>query len=343
MYLILLVFCSFYLKNGVSKITAAAILPHGDFAYDPSLVNYENGSAQLHNASLLVGEWIDNIIQPDLIFLSTPHGMELTRDFLIYSNTNDSGYAVIGDNTIFLNKNNLPSTQSDISNFRQLKTNVDAANGLIQHLLDANSNNNITGMIGFADSIPLFISWGELIPTSFLNGLSNSTREYIIFSQPLRRYNNSVQMIPELLSVGGQIFSFFETNSLVKDLNVLVLISADLAHTHLSNGPYGYCTCAEPYDMFISKWVQSMNRTYLLTGAAQEQSLGAMSCGFTGFVLLQGMFDESIKTNTTNQIHEKLLDYKFFFFFFSQIGSNFKEKKVSDWKEHKKKIGKHNK
>ena len=68
------------------RIIGAAILPHGDFAYDPSLVNYENGSSELHNASMDVGNWIMNEMKLDLIFLSTPHGMALDDNFIILEN-----------------------------------------------------------------------------------------------------------------------------------------------------------------------------------------------------------------------------------------------------------------
>ena len=30
---------------------------------------------------------------------------------------------------------------------------------------------------------------------------------------------------------------------------VLVVVSADLAHTHLASGPYGYSNASEPFDL----------------------------------------------------------------------------------------------
>jgi len=35
-------------------------------------------------------------MQPDIIFLSSPHAISHQRDFLIYQNTNASGYALVG-------------------------------------------------------------------------------------------------------------------------------------------------------------------------------------------------------------------------------------------------------
>ncbi len=37
--------------------------------YGPSLVHYQNGSAELHNASVSVGQWISEELKPDIIFL----------------------------------------------------------------------------------------------------------------------------------------------------------------------------------------------------------------------------------------------------------------------------------
>ena len=44
---------------------------------------------------------------------------------------------------------------------------------------------------------------------------------------PTRRLNQSVEMIPELLKLGAQIGEFLEN----LNLNVAVVVSADLAHT----------------------------------------------------------------------------------------------------------------
>ena len=71
-------------------VIGAAVIPHGDFALDPSLVNYENGSLELHYNSLKLGHKIVDL-KPDIIFLSSPHAIAHQRDFLIYQNTNGSG------------------------------------------------------------------------------------------------------------------------------------------------------------------------------------------------------------------------------------------------------------
>ena len=44
---------------------------------------------------------------------------------------------------------------------------------------------------------------------------------------------------------GTELFALLEP---LKE-KVAVVISADLAHTHLSSGPYGYSNASEPFDM----------------------------------------------------------------------------------------------
>lgn len=321
------------------KIIGAATIPHGDFAYDPSLVNYENGSSQLHDACISIGKWIINEMKPDLIFLSTPHGMALDVDFLIYKNSNESGYAIVGQD---LHNNSYPGYKVNLS----IHTNTEIADKFVsllkysskqstvndnldndhltkdsisnqsnmmwnesfhtkntkntQDIHNNNNNNNVSGILGFADSLPLPISWGEILPIKYLqNALPNNDSSllpnFLIFSQPLRRYNHSVEMIDELLNLGGIMYDIFERNEYFKDLNIFLIISADLAHTHYYPQcmPYGYCSCAEPFDIAVNKWASLMNRTELIVNAAYQQSIGAMSCGFTGLVLLQGVFDQS--------------------------------------------------
>jgi hypothetical protein len=58
-------------------------------------VNYQNGSLEVHLAAVNAGSYVSNL-QPDIIFLTTPHGVALTNDFAIYTNSNGSGYALVG-------------------------------------------------------------------------------------------------------------------------------------------------------------------------------------------------------------------------------------------------------
>lgn len=84
------------LKTNVqSKIIGGYVLPHGGIALDPSNFNTTNTTEileayELHNACLKVGAVIRQA-QPDVIFLSTPHGLADYKNFLLYSNSEASG------------------------------------------------------------------------------------------------------------------------------------------------------------------------------------------------------------------------------------------------------------
>ena len=94
----------------------------------------------------------------------------------------------------------------------------------------------------------------------------------LVFSQPERRYNHSVAMVPELLRVGGTLHGELARS----DARVAVVISADLAHTHLASGPCGF-----------SKAHRSHIAPLLETAARYAQD--ALSCGYTGIVMLEGL------------------------------------------------------
>ena len=243
-----------------------------------------------------------NDMKPDLIFLTTPHGMALDTDFLIYENDQESGYAEVGGD---LHNDSFPSYRVGLN----ITTNAHLATTLTEILRSKNDDdhNNVSGILGFADGVPLPISWGEIMPIKYLqnamksddsndtnNPLSETLPEFIVFSMPLRRYNDSVQMKQELLDKGRDIWNVLNDENITGKLRIFVIVSADLAHTHTADVmPYGNCSCAEPYDEAIGQWIETMDETYLLEKASHEQDVGAMSCGYTGFVLLQGMFDAS--------------------------------------------------
>ena len=73
--------------EATAKIVVAGVLPHGDFVFDPSLVHNENGSVALHGNATLLAARIE-VSKPDIVFLSSPHGLESTTAFTLYRNTN---------------------------------------------------------------------------------------------------------------------------------------------------------------------------------------------------------------------------------------------------------------
>jgi len=180
------------LRYSHAKLIGSAVIPHGDFVYDPSLVHYENGSAQLHEAATKVGKMITSL-NPDIILLSTPHGMALTRDFLFYQNTNGSGYALLGQD---LHDPKFPEYKV----YLKAKLSPNITTSLVTSLTSRHTN--VSGISAWADSEAQPLRWGEVIPLTFVRSLLEKDTRLIVISQPQRRYTEQVAMIPELLQLG---------------------------------------------------------------------------------------------------------------------------------------------
>ncbi len=63
---------------------------------------------------------------------------------------------------------------------------------------------------------------------------------YNYANYPVPQYHN----ITRCCIVGTSLLSVLESS----ELRVVVAISADLAHTHDSSGPYGYSNASQPFD-----------------------------------------------------------------------------------------------
>jgi len=121
--------------------------------------------------------------------------------------------------------------------------------------------------------------------------------EYIFFSMPRKRLNNTkeVEMIPELFQIGKNLKDFFAE----MQERVVVVISADLAHTHAHSvkdhpTPFGLNENAEVMDSTLEKWARTLDVDLLHEEAAKYVS--TYVCGFTGFVTLSGIISAATWT-----------------------------------------------
>ncbi|XP_022096623.1 uncharacterized protein LOC110982489 [Acanthaster planci] len=256
------------------EIVGAFVLPHGGIAFDPTHFNTSNRTALaeawlLHDSAKTVGEIISGL-KPDLIVLSTPHGVADLDKFQFYLNPKGYGTA---------------DTDNYVGPYR-LEVNLDSmsSQSLVQDLVRLGEN--VSGLSAFgppggADD-PFPLRWGEVVPLSFVPTLE--TTKVAVISQPSRRYNDSVQMIPELLHLGALLHD----QLLLLRKRVVILISADLAHTHDKNGPYGYSSAAEPFDQACGLWASTLDQDALVSTAAKYVDR-ALSCGYTGLVMLHGL------------------------------------------------------
>ncbi|XP_041366426.1 uncharacterized protein LOC121381246 isoform X2 [Gigantopelta aegis] len=261
-----------------SKLLAGFVHPHGGIALDPKYFNTTNHTAkheawEIHNACTRIGQIVISLA-PDIIFLSTPHGISDLNNFVFYLNPTGAGYADT-DNCqcppcCYKVNASLDSRRSEeiVSEFGTAR--------------------NVSGLSGYGppggSDVPFPLRWGEVIPLYFIPSLEKV--KVVILSQPSRRYTKDVEMIPELLQLGGDLYRYLEALS----ERVVVIVSADLAHTHLKDGPYGFSNTSEPFDLAIGIWASTLDGQALLKTAAGLVDR-ALSCGYTGLVMLHGLLE----------------------------------------------------
>ena len=277
-------FVTLLLSEVHALMAGAIIVPHGDFAFDPTLTepwSMERRVAEdIAKASRQAGAWMANQVQPTIIVLSTPHGIKLDFDFSIFMGHRGSGFATIGND------------QYNKSKLYNVTVQVDLAPTIAEGLLATlkRQKGNVSGFYSFTDDMDLPLQWGEIIPLLMIPGSVNGNgppRQHLIWSHPKRRYDHAPDMVPELLRLGNYIRTWAEEQ---RSERIGVVISADLAHTHQPQGPYGYSNASGPFDAAIGHWASNpcQNSASLLTIAASLERQ-ALCCGFTGLVLLHGM------------------------------------------------------
>ena len=277
-----------------AKLSRAVVLPHGDLAFDPTFLaansSARDAADEIAKQSRLAAHWFTNTPDGsgghgkplDLIFLSTPHGIQLTHDFGIYLGHQASGTInITGDNA----NNSHPPVSITMPP-------IDLAGPLSLDLLveltsDQEKTFNVEGIAPSADGsqdVPL--EWAEIIPLMFLPEDKRRSSQYIIWSYPLRRYTESPDMVPELIKVGAAVRNWMEQIP----LRIGVLISGDMSHTHEATGPYGYSNTSAQFDAAVGHWAANpCSHSVSLLQEARSLQNHAMSCGFTGLVLLHGI------------------------------------------------------
>ena len=195
-------------------IIGTGILPHGSLVL-PASENDGSKANKIHQSMKNLANYIE-ALQPEIIFLSTPHGLALEKSFGIYKNETASGTAEWNDG------------------YKEFAVSLKLRPKLASNLLDylKRKNNDVQGITSYTASAPIPLRWGEVVPTWFLK---NIEADYVILTQPSRRINQALDMIPELEKLGQDIGSYLQG----LPERVFVLISADMAHTYQEDGPYG--------------------------------------------------------------------------------------------------------
>lgn len=265
-------------------LVGSFIMPHGALALSKTDPSVPPSAYKLHDACMTAAKQI-NDLHPDYIFLTTPHGVSLSEDYVIYGNSKASG------------------TAEWAGQWGEYKVDVniasDVSQNLCDHLTSTHKNDARFQMVtSYAPSENIVLRWGEVIPIWFIQQQSDKTAdapEFIFFSMPRKRLTKEVDMIPELFQIGKSLKDFFAE---MKE-RVVVVISADLAHTHNHSvqgqpTPFGLNDNAEVMDSTLEKWAKTLDTSLLHVEAAKY--VDTYVCGFTGFVTLSGIITNATFT-----------------------------------------------
>jgi aromatic ring-opening dioxygenase LigB subunit len=249
-------------------IKGAFILPHGSLILDPLIEDVGKPAETLHKGMVEIASIIRDL-KPDLCLLITPHGLSHSTDFCLYENHLATGTA---------------EWEGKYSEFRvEVNLDIDSTK-LLRDFLQS-KNNRVGSITAFTQGVPTPLRWGEVVPLWFLKEIPCS---YQIMSIPSRRYKHADEMIPELQKIGRDIQEFLSNI----DTDVILLISADLAHTHMNKEPFKFHADASVFDSLIAKWVVHRS-TSILTEEALPLLDNALCCGYAGIILLDEVLKES--------------------------------------------------
>jgi aromatic ring-opening dioxygenase LigB subunit len=227
---LLLSLCFSQLTN--AAVEFVAILPHGDWVYDPSFIGGVNGSSELHTAAIKISRQIV-AYSPEIIVLISPHAVTLDEDYGIYTSARAEGFADIG-----LDAHNSSAPIYRI--FAKTRMEPTLAQSFIKVLRA--SGIGASGISFFSSDEAAPLRWGEVIPLAMLSSPPAHSHDptspwswkadfdpiIVLVSPPLRRLTDPAGMVPELLAVGTALRRALDGDARPSAL----LVSADLAHTH---------------------------------------------------------------------------------------------------------------
>ncbi|UJR34093.1 hypothetical protein I4U23_021503 [Adineta vaga] len=324
------------LSNVSKGLIGIAYLPHGTMLLDRTRKDLPNGVEQLHETCMKISEKIAEL-NPDLVILLTPHGLNLHQSFNIYqpsvSSCRASGNAEWNDQW--------KDYSVDVS------IDGDASQQLYSYLRQRMSK--VEAMLSFGGiSTPL--RWGEVVPLYFvlhqiasnIHGSTSSLKhvsipsspKVIIIAQPAKgstveeRESYMVEQRSILVEFGHLLRSWCDQSS----NRILLVVSGDQAHTHAWSlqlptiyQPDPSCFSKFPqigteesklFDEIITNWITGKssnceNKLYhldkrLLIDQAGNIEKVALSCGYVGSLTMQGVMDEELIQNQIEDSSEKV-------------------------------------
>ncbi len=231
-------------------ITFMAVSPHGDELLSPS----DAESVKLNEAMNAVARERQSV-RVDTWVVLTPHNVRIPDHFAVLTCENLQG--TIGGKAV------------------TVKTDLDLAHAISKKARSLDVpvvEVNYGALEGPLSSLPL--DWGTSIPLSFLyHG------EKVVVVGPAREVERKA-----LLSFGRAVGE--ECTSAQKAVGIIV--SADNAHAHRADGPYGFSPAAKVYDDLVIRAFRE-NKLELLAGIDDSLVEAAKPDSFWQFMVMLGI------------------------------------------------------
>lgn len=268
-------------------LVGAAVLPHGDFAFDPEILRDWNAddfwkAEALHSGSSEASSFIADS-KPDVIILSTPHGVALSETIAVYGDAQLAGPALLGRDV----NASFGDGTAGAGRWIQFEAAGDEDfAGRVASVL----GNNATLLKAWGGALPMALRWGEVLPLRLISRGEKLTPRLVVLSLPMTRYTHSGALTDGFRRLGRQLGAFLDD----VPARVAVVVSTDLAHTHWPNSTFGFESGAVPFEEACGRWAEHLDWEELggLRGAVDS----VLSCGYLGLPLLHGVMEA---TNAT--------------------------------------------
>jgi aromatic ring-opening dioxygenase LigB subunit len=203
----------------------ASIVPHGDLAIPEACPPEQAALASATQRGMAELARRFEAAAPDVVVLVTPHGIHVEGHF-----------AVITAGRVAGSLAEAPAIALDLEVDRELALDLVAA------FTEADIpvvGVSFGGNVSAEASMPL--DWGSLIPLWFLGGRREPPVPVVLVApardRPIEEHEAAGAVIAEVMARSGR--------------RVAVVASADQAHTHDADGPYGFDPAARPHDELV--------------------------------------------------------------------------------------------
>ena len=298
---------------------------------DPSRPHLPPGASTLHAHGLSISARIA-ALQPDLIIMTTPHGLALTNSTALYLGTaaqGSSGWVGFwGEYTVNVRLGGANTTAL----LRWLQEEERRGGGA------GGNRSHVDGLTAWGGGVPSVLHWGETVPLYFalhdwvaayaaegeerpLTAVDTSVLpnppSILILSQPIR---SALQAAPTI-ELGRSIRRWLST---LPPMRVALILSGDLSHRHAydtSNSPEylpdpvsfppAGSPVADEFDGLVGRWMKGGDGQGGVGGVwrlREEEVWGEMAalvardaatCGWGGMLMQQGMMEgQSIRNDT---------------------------------------------